>query len=164
MVCSINRCRGKPDRAAKKKQRRYYSGKKKKHTHKTQLVVGKDGKIICVQIDKGRKHDFRVFKESKVHIHADVRSETDSGYQGINKYHINSVLPYKHSKKKVLTKEQKRHNHTVSSSRVKVEHTIRELKVFRILGERYRNRRKRFGLRVNLIAGIYNYELNSVFD
>ncbi|MCW6053335.1 IS5/IS1182 family transposase, partial [Lyngbya sp. CCAP 1446/10] len=24
---------------------------------------------------------------------------------------------------------------------------------------RYRNRRKRFGLRINLIAGIYNYDL-----
>ncbi|MEG4234701.1 IS5/IS1182 family transposase, partial [Microcoleus sp. Pol11C3] len=29
-----------------------------------------------------------------------------------------------------------------------------------ILSERYRNRRRRFGLRFNLIAGIYNYELN----
>jgi len=27
------------------------------------------------------------------------------------------------------------------------------------LAERYRNRRKRFGLRFNLIAGLYNYEL-----
>lgn len=124
-------------------------------------MVGNDGKIICVQIDKGRKHDFRMFKESQVHIHPAIRAETDSGYQGIKKYHSNSVLPYKHSKKKVLTKEQRQHNHTVSSSRVQVEHIIREIKVFKIVGERYRNRRKRFGLRVNLIAGIYNYELNS---
>jgi len=28
-----------------------------------------------------------------------------------------------------------------------------------VISERYRNRRKRFGLRFNLIAGIYNYEL-----
>ncbi|MGH9945501.1 MAG: IS5/IS1182 family transposase, partial [Pyrinomonadaceae bacterium] len=28
------------------------------------------------------------------------------------------------------------------------------------LAERYRNRRKRFSLRFNLIAGIYNFELN----
>lgn len=127
-------------------------------------MVGKDGKIICVQIDKGRKHDFRVFKESKIHIHTAIRIETDSGYQGIKKYHPNSELPYKQSKKKILTKEQKEHNHIISSSRVQVEHIIREIKVFRVLAERYRNRRKRFGLRVNLIAGIYNYELNSVFD
>lgn len=127
-------------------------------------MVGKDGKIICVQIDKGRKHDFRVFKESKIHVHSAIKIETDSGYQGIKKYHANSELPYKQSKKKILTKEQKEHNHSVSSSRVQVEHIIREIKIFRVLAERYRNRRKRFGLRVNLIAGIYNYELNSVFD
>jgi len=34
------------------------------------------------------------------------------------------------------------------------------LKVFRILSERYRNRRKRFPLRFNLIAAIYNFELS----
>ncbi|MEG4889204.1 IS5/IS1182 family transposase, partial [Microcoleus sp. F8-D3] len=33
------------------------------------------------------------------------------------------------------------------------------LKIFRILSSRYRNRRRRFGLRFNLISGIYNYEL-----
>ena len=132
MVCSISRCRRKSGRTTEKKQRRYYSGKKKKHTHKTQLVVGKDGRIICVQIDKGCKHDFRVFKESKVHIHPAIRSETDSGYRGIKKYHSNSALPYKHSKKKKLTKEQKQHNHTISSSRVQVEHIIRKQKIFNV--------------------------------
>ncbi|MCL2519246.1 MAG: IS5/IS1182 family transposase, partial [Oscillospiraceae bacterium] len=30
---------------------------------------------------------------------------------------------------------------------------------FRIVSERYRNRRKGFGLRFNLIAGICNYEI-----
>jgi len=41
-----------------------------------------------------------------------------------------------------------------------VENVIRSLKIFRILSERYRNRRKRFSLRFNLIAGLYNFELN----
>ncbi|HLG33306.1 MAG TPA: IS5/IS1182 family transposase, partial [Bacteroidia bacterium] len=36
---------------------------------------------------------------------------------------------------------------------------IRRVKIFRIVAERYRNRRKRFSLRMNLIAGIYNFEL-----
>lgn len=39
------------------------------------------------------------------------------------------------------------------------EHIIRSLKIFRILSERYPNRRRRFGLRFNLIAAIYNHEL-----
>ncbi len=37
----------------------------------------------------------------------------------------------------------------------------RRLKIFRILAERYRNRRKRFGLRFNLISAILNFELAS---
>jgi hypothetical protein len=40
-----------------------------------------------------------------------------------------------------------------------VEHVIRSLKIVRILAERYRNRRKRFSLRFNLIAELYDYEL-----
>jgi len=40
-----------------------------------------------------------------------------------------------------------------------IEHIFRKLKVFRILSERYRNRRKRFAVRFNLIASIYNLEL-----
>ncbi|MGL6083317.1 MAG: IS5/IS1182 family transposase, partial [Gammaproteobacteria bacterium] len=34
-----------------------------------------------------------------------------------------------------------------------------KLKYFRILTERYRNRRKRFGLRMNLIVGMVNWML-----
>jgi hypothetical protein len=43
---------------------------------------------------------------------------------------------------------------------LRIEQAIGKLKVFRILAERYRRRRKRFGLRFNLIAGLYNFELN----
>lgn len=31
--------------------------------------------------------------------------------------------------------------------------------VFKIFSDKYQNRRKRFGLRFNLITGIYGYEL-----
>lgn len=113
-----------------------------------------------MKTDKGRKHDFRMFKESKTHIHPSLHVQVDTGYQGIKKYHANSNLPYKRSKKQPLTKEQLKYNHRIGSSRMVIEHVIRELKVFRILSERYRNRRKRFGLRVNLIAALFNYELN----
>ncbi len=41
-----------------------------------------------------------------------------------------------------------------------VENVIRSLKIFRILLKRYRNRRKRFSLWFNLIAGLYNFELS----
>ena len=59
-----------------------------------------------------------------------------------------------------MTDEQKRSNRELARHRVAVEHVIRGLKIFRILAERYRNRRKRFSLRFNLIGGLHNYELS----
>jgi len=42
-----------------------------------------------------------------------------------------------------------------------IENILRTLKIFRILSERYRNRRKRFGFRFNLIAAIYNMAIRT---
>ena len=71
----------------------------------------------------------------------------------------NSRLPKKSSKKKPLTKEEKKQNKSISSERAVNENVIGSLKRFKIISDRYRNRRKRFGLRFNLIAGIHNYEI-----
>ena len=73
--------------------------------------------------------------------------------------HGNATLPKKRSKKNPLTEEQKSANRTISSARVFVENIIGRLKRFKIIADKYRNRRSRFGLRFNLIAGIYNFEL-----
>lgn len=74
--------------------------------------------------------------------------------------HKESEFPQKKSKNKPLTKEDKKNNRLLSSERVLNENVIGVLKRFKIIADRYRNRRKRFGLRFNLIAGIYNLELN----
>ena len=84
---------------------------------------------------------------------------TDSGYTGIKKLQKNTRLPKKASKKNPLTRLDQAENRKISSERVLNENVIGCVKRFRILNEKYRNRRKRFGLRFNLIAGIYNYEL-----
>lgn len=68
-------------------------------------------------------------------------------------------MPKKKSKKKPLTAEDKRTNRALSSQRVQNEHVIGTVKRFKIVADKYRNRRKRFGLRFNLIAGICNAEL-----
>ena len=114
--------------------------------------------MICVAVATGKCHDFRLYKESKTHIHKDIQAETDTGYQGIAKVHANSVLPKKRTKKVPLTKEEKQHNKKISSQRATNEHAIGFIKRFKIISERYRNRRKRFGLRFNLIAGICNFD------
>jgi len=128
---------------------------------KTQVVVDKKTrKVICTAFGEGKRHDFRLFKESKTHIHPETLVELDTGYIGIDKIHANSVLPKKKSKKNPLTAEDKANNRKISSERVTNEHAIGFIKRFKILAERYRNRRRRFGLRFNLIAGICNYDMS----
>ncbi|KJV72512.1 DDE superendonuclease family protein [Orientia tsutsugamushi str. TA716] len=65
----------------------------------------------------------------------------------------------KKSKKNPLTKNDKKNNRRLAGERVVNENVIGMLKRFKIIADKYRNRRKRFDLRFNLISGIYNFEL-----
>ena len=84
----------------------------------------------------------------------------DKGYQGIKRIHSLSYTPFKKQKKKPLSYREKEYNQQLAKRRIYIEHVIRCLKIFRILAYPYRNRRRRFGLRFNLIAGLYNFGLN----
>ena len=150
-----------PIERPKKKQRRYYSGKKKRHTLKAQVVVDqRTGKIICTAYGTGRMHDFCLFKASQVVFAHSQICLADRGYQGIVKLHPLSCTPSKKPRNAELPESHRQYNCLLASWRVVAEHINRRLKIFRILAERYRNRRKRFGLRFNLIAGLLNYELS----
>ena len=120
------------------------------------MIDGHDQTILCVATSAGRVHDFALFKQSRVALAPHVKLLADTGYQGVNKWHLNSQTPHKKSKCRPLTPEQKQQNHALASRRIRVEHVLRTLKRFRILSSTYRNRRKRFGLRLSLIAAIAN--------
>ena len=146
------------------KQNQFCSGKKKRHPLKTQIVVNKrTGDVICTSFSKGKKDDFKLFKGSKVLVQSGIKIIADSGYQGLQKIHPNTMFPKKKSKKNPLTKKDKRNNAKLACDRVLNEHVIGFIKRFKIVADRYRNRRKRFGLRFNLIAGICNYERRERF-
>ena len=83
----------------------------------------------------------------------------DTGYIGLQKLHARSLLPKRRGKKNPLARVDIERNREISCKRMAVENVIGMLKRFKILAEKYRNRRKRFGLRFNLIAGLYNFEL-----
>ena len=123
------------------------------------VVDKKTRRVICTAFSSGKRHDFRLFKESQTHIHPEIKAITDTGYQGLQKLHSKSALPKKKSKKNPLTKEDKRKNQELASERVVNENVIGMLKRFKIISDKYRNRRKRFALRFNLISAIYNKEL-----
>ena len=81
------------------------------------------------------------------------------GYQGFAKRHAGACTPTKKLCQQPLPEQEKQHNQALAWLRVRVEHVICRFKIFRNFSGRYRNRKKRFGLRLNLIAGLLNYEL-----
>lgn len=116
--------------------------------------------IICINQEKGKVHDFKLYKESIGNkVLENIIIQADSGYQGIKDYHENSEIPKKKSKNKELSIEDKFENQRISKGRILIENINAKIKVFKILANKYRNRRKRHGIRMSLICGIYNFEL-----
>jgi len=116
-------------------------------------------RILATDFCVGSEHDFQLFKNSHCILSQETCLVADAGYQGVATLHPNSQTPAKKSKLHPLSREQKSNNRALSRKRILIENIIRRLKIFRILSERYRNRRKRFGLRFNLIAAVCNMEL-----
>jgi len=114
---------------------------------------------LAVTIGKGKMHDFNLFKKSNATKKILMsRVLADLGYLGIDKICPNSKIPNKKTKKNPLTKEEKKENRKLSSERIIVEQINAKIKVFKITKYPYRNRRKRFGLRMNLICAIINLD------
>lgn len=113
-------------------------------------------RVLVTAFSTGKTHDFALFKRSRPPLQNSTWCLADSGYQGIDQDQENRCTPYKKSKLQALCPQRKRCNRELARERIRVEHVIRWLKRFRILAGPYRNRRKRFALRFNLIAAIYN--------
>ncbi len=103
-------------------------------------------------------HDFKLFKTSRLPIKKETKVSVDTGYLGITSLHPNTDIPKKKSKLHPLSMEDKIINKAKASLRIVVEHINAKIKTFKMLGEKYRNRRKRFGLRFNLICALINFD------
>jgi DDE superfamily endonuclease len=147
-----------PIERPKKGQKPYYSGKKKRHTLKTEIRVNLKGRIVHVSKSRpGSVHDFTLYKQEPP-IPPDSRGFVDSGYQGFHHLHEDVDFPYKATKNRPLDKEEKEYNQGLSRVRVVVENVLGDIKVFRILSDRYRNKRKRYNVKFQIIAGIVNFK------
>lgn len=148
-----------PIERPKRKQKEFYSGKKKYHTLKCQVIIDQATlDIICLHFGHGHTHDFKLFKASGVHFNPETKSLEDSGYQGIARYHSNSFIPQKKPRNGELSDSDREYNRALGRERICIEHVNRRLKIFKVLALRYRNRRRRYGLRFNLIAALCNHE------
>ena len=106
----------------------------------------------------GSTHDFELFKLAFRGANDKIQFLADSGFQGILKFHTNSLTPVKRSKYHKLNDDERKYNHELSKRRIAIEHVNAWIKRFKILSYRYRNKRLRHGLRTALICGVYNME------
>lgn len=142
-----------PINRPKKKQNKYYSGKKKRHTLKNQIVIDNKSKIRVVSKSvEGKKHDKKLYDESKIITTEKSKIKGDLGYLGAERI----TIPKKKPKKKELTKEEKTSNKAFSKERIKIEHVFGKMKIFQILSQRFRNPRHTHELKFKNIAGLYN--------
>jgi len=129
------------------------------------IVNAKTGEIICTAHAEGSCHDFKLYENSiGSAVSDDIRIQGDSGYQGILRLHKNSETPKKKPKGGDLTAEEKAENRRISHERIFIENINAKVKVFKVLANKYRNRRNRFGLRMSLICGIINFERRLIIN
>lgn len=141
-------------------QEESYSGKKKRHTTKNQIIIVEGIKrIINFYNATGTMHDFKMIKNSDILSTLEenqIGGRFDSGYQGIQKELSKAMIPKKKSKFHELSEEEKEFNKLLSQKRIAIEHVNRELKIFRIMKETYRNHQNRYQEKLQIMCGIFN--------
>jgi len=85
----------------------------------------------------------------------------NSCYQGIEKDFPdrNVRIPRKKKKGKPRSESDKIHNKRVSRERVIVENVIGRIKNFNVMGEKFRNRLKRYNDMSAIAAGLVNFKV-----
>ena len=117
------------------------------------------GALLCTAFAEGSTHDFKLYEQRiGSAISADKHVPGDKGYHGIIKLHKNRETPKKKPKGKALTMAEHEENRRINRERMLIEHINAKINVFKITSNTYRNRHKRFGLRMMVLCGISNFE------
>jgi hypothetical protein len=145
----------------------YYSGKKKRHTLKSQVTITEtDGTVADVaESVRGPTHDLTLVKESGVleRLPPQVGALGDRMYQGMAAAHPAGLgaTPRKKPRGKERPPEDIAFNQAFARRRVKVEHTIRRLRIYECLTQVDRHHRQQHTARVVAVAGLVNRQLTA---
>lgn len=135
-----------PIERPKRRQRQFYSGKKKQHMLKSQFVIDlKSGQILCTFFGHWTTTRFQAVSSIEGAREPPKRKTCKTGViKAFRSCMRNSQLPHKKARGGPFTATQKAENRALARRRrVRIEQVNRCLKIFRILAERYRNRRRR---------------------
>jgi DDE superfamily endonuclease len=152
-----------PRPESKRRRKTHYWGKKKRHTVKTQLTVNSQGVIVHkTGHEKGKRHDYDIYKKNHPAAPKQVVSVFDLGYIGVEKdfpEQMSSLPNRKKRSQKDLSHEEKEHNQNHSRKRIVIEHTICRMKKYRIMGDIFRNRLRNYDRISDIVSGLVNYRI-----
>ncbi len=123
-----------------------YSGKKKRHTKKNILITDKaTGRVLGLgPTHAGSRHDKACADDDGYVFPEGSTLYKDTGFQGYEPEGVTTHQPKKKPRGRELTSEEKESNRLISRVRVKVEHSLGRVKVFRIVADTFRNIKEGF--------------------
>ncbi len=151
---------GQPTERPKRRQRAYDAGKKKRHTLKSQLGVDEDsGRVVHVPPSApGPTADLTLLKRSRLLgcPPKGVGLLGDTAYIGAGAVRPGVVCatPRRKPRGKPRPAADRGYNRAIPRRRVRVEHTIRRVRVFQALTQVNRHGRKKHEYRVRAVAGL----------
>ena len=134
---------------------------KKAHTVKNNLMIDLVGEVLYLSPTYGGSfHDKKICDLEQVAFLKETMVMMDLGYRGLASESAQIIMPHKRKKNQELNAVQEKWNSWVSKIRVKVEHVIASIKIFRKVKEKFRGRLFAREDRVMLIAcGLHNLKL-----
>ena len=141
------------------RQRQFYSGKKKRHSIKNNLITERRTRKIkgLSTTCEGKKHDKKLADEQAPPFPKGSKLWKDTGFQGYEPEGVTTLQPKKKPKGGELTPQEKEANRRISRVRVRVEHSIAGVKVFRVTRDVYRNLRTDFeDMVMETACGLHN--------
>ncbi len=112
------------------------------HTFKNQIICLPKGEDIVDVVggELGPKADITIWRENADKFDKNQKFSADKAYVGEPQIRT----PKKKPKNGELTQEEKEKNKEISSLRIFVEHLIRIIKIFKVMGERFRLKKEEY--------------------
>ena len=124
-------------------------------------MAAMNGEVIYVSPTyAGSVHDKKICNEENLIFLKEIQVFVDLGFLGLTSDRAQIIMPYKQKKNQQLNCEQENYNKWVSKIRVRIEHTIASIKIFRKVKEKFRGRLFAREDTVMLVAcGLHNLKL-----
>ena len=126
-------------------------------------MVNNHGLIIHkTKHKKGRRHDYDIYKKNHPVTPKQVVNVFDLGYLGVEKDFPDlksSIAKQKEEETRPVSQEEKECNQNHSRKRIVIEHTICRLKKYRIMGDIFRNRLRKYNRVSDIVSGLVNYRI-----